>query len=257
MSDPTTRFSSRVENYAKYRPGYPREVIDLFSTECGLTAAATVADIGSGTGIFSELLLQNGNKVYGVEPNQKMREAAERLLKDYPSFKSIDGTAEQTTLANHSVDLITAGQAFHWFDQPKARQEFIRILKSGGWVALIWNERRLDSSDFLRALEDLLLKFGTLYEQVRYENVYEGIAAFYRPGGGAGGFKLATFENLQHIDLDGLKGRIFSASYTPEPGHPNFEPMLETLLAIFRTHEKGGKVTIEYDTRVYYGQLSS
>ena len=126
-------------------------------------------------------------------------------------------------------------------------------MKSDGWAVLIWNERRLDSSDFLRALEELLLKFGTLYEQVRHENVYGDIAAFF----GGTGFKLASFENLQQVDLEGFKGRIFSASYTPEPGHPNFEPMLEQLLAIFSTHEKSGKVTIEYDTRVYYGQLSS
>jgi SAM-dependent methyltransferase len=253
MSDPITRFSSRVDNYVKYRPGYPREVIKLLTAEGALTPAAAVADVGSGTGILSELLLRNGNRVFGVEPNREMREAAERLLKDYPDFNSIEGTAERTTLADLSVDLITAGQAFHWFDQPKAQPEFIRILKQGGWVALIWNERRLDSSGFLRALEKLLLQFGTLYEQVRHENVYGDIATFF----GAGRFRLATFENLQQMDLDGLKGRIFSASYTPEPGHPNFEPMLEKLLAIFRTHEKGGTVTIEYDTRVYYGQLAS
>ncbi|MDQ2855509.1 MAG: class I SAM-dependent methyltransferase, partial [Acidobacteriota bacterium] len=191
--NPIKRFSSRVDNYVKYRPGYPREVISLLSAECGLTPAATVADVGSGTGILSELLLRNGNRVFGVEPNREMREAAERLLKDCSGFNSIEGTAEGTTLADHSIDLITASQAFHWFDQVKARLEFLRILKKGGWVALIWNERRLDSSDFLRALEELLLKFGTLYEQVRHENVYGDIATFF----GTGAFKLATFENLQ------------------------------------------------------------
>jgi len=257
MVEPINRFSSRVENYSNYRPRYPAGVIDLLVSECGLSKAAIVADIGSGTGILSELFLINGNKVLGIEPNREMRIAAERLLDGYANFNSVDARAEATSLARDSIDLITAGQAFHWFDQPQARREFMRILRTGGWVALIWNERRLDSSGFLRALEDLLLKFGTLYEQVRHENVYSDIAAFYRPGGGAGGFKLATFENLQHVDLEGLKGRVFSASYTPEPGHPNYEPMLENLLAIFRTHEKGGKVTIEYDTRVYYGQMIS
>lgn len=252
MTDPIKRFSSRVENYQKYRPGYPREIINLLTSECGLTPESVVADIGAGTGILSELFLQNGNKVYGVEPNQEMRAAAERLLKDYANFNSIDGKAEATTLADSSVDFLTAGQAFHWFDQKKARSEFARILQPEGWAVLVWNERRLDSSDFLRALEDLLIRFGTLYEQVRYENVYRDIAAFF----GKGDFKLSTFENLQLLDLDGLKGRIFSASYTPEPGHPNFEPMLEQLLAIFATHQKNGKVTIEYHTKVYYGPLS-
>ena len=253
MSDPTSRFSSRVDNYVKYRPGYPREIIALLAAECGLTPAAVVADMGSGTGILSELLLQHGNRVYGVEPNREMREAAERHLKHYAAFASIDGKAEATNLDTHSVDLITAGQAFHWFDQDKARAEFTRILKPGGWTALIWNERRLAASDFHRDLEDLLLQFGTDYEQVRHECVYGDIAAFFSPNS----VKLATFDNFQQLDLEGLKGRIRSASYTPEPGHPNFEPLRENLLTLFRTHQKSGTVTIEYDTKVYYGQMSN
>lgn len=252
MVESIKRFSSRVENYVKFRPHYPPAVVNLLDSECGLSRESVIADIGSGTGILSELFLRNGNKVLGVEPNHQMRAAAERLLKDYANFNSIDGKAEATTLARDGFDFITAGQAFHWFDHQQARQEFTRILKSEGWTVLIWNERRLDSSDFLRALEELLLKFGTLYEQVRHENVYSDIATFF----GAGAVKLATFENLQHVDLESFKGRIFSASYTPEPGHPNFEPMLEEMLAIFATHQKDGKVTIEYDTRVYYGRLS-
>ncbi len=251
MVESIKRFSSRVENYVKYRPGYPPAVIDLLASKCDLSKDSIVADIGSGTGILSELFLRNGNKVFGVEPNEQMRAAAERLMKDYSNFTSIDGKAEATTLVRHSLDFITAGQAFHWFDRQQTRREFRRILKSNGWTVLIWNERRLDSNDFLRALEELLLKFGTLYEQVRHENVYSDIAAFF----GAGGFEVATFENLQPVDLEGFKGRIFSASYTPEPGHPNFEPMLEQLLAIFSVHQKDGKVTIEYDTKVYYGRL--
>src|SRR6266550_4518687 len=253
MIDPTKRFSTRVDNYVKYRPGYPPGIIDLLSSECGLTPAAAVADVGSGTGILSELFLQLGNRVYGVEPNGDMRQAAERFLKPYPGFNTVDGKAEATTLAAHSVEFITAGQAFHWFDQEKAREEFTRILKPGGWTALIWNERRLESSQFLRDLEELLVKCGINYGQVRHENVYGNFAAFF----GANGFKISTFDNFQLLDQEGLKGRVFSASYTPEPGHPNFETMLEQLLSIFRTHEKGGKVTIEYDTKVYYGQLRS
>jgi SAM-dependent methyltransferase len=253
MSDPTRRFSTRVDNYVKYRSGYPREIIELLSAECGLTPAAVVADVGSGTGILAELLLQLGNRVYGVEPNREMREAAEHLLKDNAAFASIDGKAEATTLGTHSVDIITAGQAFHWFDQDPAREEFTRILRPDGWTVLIWNERRLASNDFHRDLEDLLLQFGTDYEQVRHECVYDDIAAFFGPNS----VKLATFDNFQQLDLEGLKGRICSASYAPEPGHRNFEPLRENLLALFRTHEKSGTVTIEYDTKVYYGQLSN
>jgi SAM-dependent methyltransferase len=251
--DSTKRFASRVENYIKYRPRYPAAVVELLASECGFSPDSTVADIGSGTGILSELFLKNGNKVFGVEPNLEMRTAAERLLQDYPAFTSVEGQAEATNLADNSADFVTAGQAFHWFDQQKARAEFERILQPAGWAVLIWNERRLESSDFLRAVEQALLKFGRYYEQVRHENVYDDFAGFF----GGPGPNLTTFENLQHVDLDGFKGRIFSASYTPEPGNPDFEPMREELLAIFSAHQKDGKVTIEYDTRVYYGHLLS
>ena len=251
MTDSIDRFSGRVENYAKYRPGYPRKVIDLLVTECALTPKSIVADIGSGTGILSELFLRHGNKVYGVEPNQEMRAAAESTLNALANFTNVDGKAEATTLDDQSVDLIIAGQAFHWFDQEKARQEFARILRPRGCVVLIWNERRLHSTPFLREYERLLLKYGTDYERVRHENVYDGIAAFFAPTR----FRFANFDNLQTFGFEGLKGRTFSASYTPEPGEPGFDPMLEELLAIFSTHQKDGKVTMEYDTRIYYGQL--
>jgi ubiquinone/menaquinone biosynthesis C-methylase UbiE len=251
MADSINRFSSRVENYIKYRPRYPREVIKLLTAECGLTPSSIIADVGSGTGILSELFLRHGNTVYAVEPNREMRAAAERLLKDYANFTSIDGKAEATTLPSDSMDFVTAGQAFHWFDQEKARKEFVRILKLEGWVLLLWNERRLDSTPFLRAYEELFLKYGTDYERVRHENVYENIASFFAPGG----FREATFENYQRVDFDGLEGRTLSASYTPEPGHPHYDQMLEELSSIFANEQKDGKVTIEYDTRLYYGQL--
>jgi len=146
MTDSKNRFSSRVEDYIKYRPGYPQEVISLLAAECGLTPDSIISDVGSGTGILSELFLRCGNKVYGVEPNAEMRTAAKRLLKDYVNFQSIDGNAEATTLPKHSVDFVTAAQAFHWFDQPKAHREFASILKPDGWAVLIWNERRLDAT---------------------------------------------------------------------------------------------------------------
>ena len=159
QADPTLRFSDRVENYIRYRPGYPPQVLETLQAECGLTPAAVVADIACGTGIFTRMLLQNGNRVYGVEPNREMREAAERLLADHPNFTSVAGTAEATTLPGHSIDLATAAQAAHWFDLPKARQEFARILKPAGWAVLIWNERSTDASPFLRAYEELLVNY--------------------------------------------------------------------------------------------------
>src|SRR5438034_6729060 len=170
MSNPLQRFSTRVDNYVKYRPGYPSEILELLRRNCALTNDSVIADIGSGTGKLSELFLKNGNRVYGVEPNEAMRVSSEALLARYPNFVSIPARAESTTLDSETIDLVTAGQAFHWFDREKTRREFTRILKPAGWVVLIWNERRLDSTPFLREYERLLLKYGTDYQVVRHEN---------------------------------------------------------------------------------------
>ena len=252
MPDSITRFSDRVESYIKFRPGYPSGVLDLLRDECGLIPTSIVADIGSGTGKLSELFLQNGNKVFCVEPNESMRLAAERLLSGYESFISIDGSAEDTSLPESSVDFVIAGQAFHWFDQQKARQEFMRILKPGGWVALVWNERRLNASPFLIAYEDLLLRFGTDYEKIRHENVTAGLERFFAPAK----MKTARFENIQKFDLEGLRGRILSTSYAPGPTHASFPSMMNELANLFREHQEQGTVPFEYDASVYYAQLS-
>jgi len=252
MNDPVTRFSNRAENYAKYRPGYPNELVTILKSECGLTESSTIADVGSGTGILSEVFLRNGNKVFGIEPNAPMREFAERDLGEFPRFVSIDATAEATTLEPASIDFITAGQAFHWFDQEKARREFKRILKPGGWVILIWNERRIDSTPFLRDYENLLLRYGTDYQKIRHENVAADIDGFYAPGS----FKLQSVDNVQHFDFESLKGRTYSASYTPEPGDPNFDLMVSDLEKIFNARQCDGIVDFEYYTRIYYGRLS-
>lgn len=250
--DPVARFSNRAENYAKFRPGYPAEVIAILESDCGLTAASSVADVGSGTGILSELFLSNGNTVFAIEPNAPMRQFAERNLKNFAKFVSIEASAEETTLETGSVDFITAAQAFHWFDREKAREEFARILKPGGWVVLIWNERQLDSTPFLRQYEDFLLRYGTDYEEVRHEKVAGEIAQFFAPEA----FQLKNLENFQHFDLESLKGRVLSASYMPEPDHPNFAAMLGELEAIFNAHKSDGIVSFEYETRVYYGDLT-
>lgn len=251
MSDPVNRFSSRVENYVKHRPSYPAGLVDILKSDCRLTETSIIADIGSGTGILSELFLRNGNAVFGIEPNAAMRQAAERLLKGFEKFVSTDGTAETTTLEAESVNFITAAQAFHWFDREKAKQEFARILKPVGWVVLIWNERRLDSTPFLRDYENLLLRYGTDYEKVRHENVAGEIVQFFAPAP----FKLTILENFQQFDFESLRGRVLSASYTPESGHLYFEPMLAELHKIFQSHERNGRVTFEYDMKMFCGQL--
>jgi ubiquinone/menaquinone biosynthesis C-methylase UbiE len=252
--DSTQRFSSRVENYVKYRPSYPQEIITALQQACGLTSDSIVADVGSGTGIFAELLLRNGNTVYGIEPNQAMRAAGEQLLQHFPRFHSVNGTAEATTLPAQSVDFITAGQAFHWFDPDRARREFARILRPGGWVALIWNERRSDSTPFLRDYEQLLRTYGTDYEASKHTNFdAELIRAFFAPNP----MFMQTFENQQRFDYDGLRGRLLSSSYTPEPGHPRHVPMMAELQRIFEQHAVDGTVVFEYDTVLYYGQLNT
>ncbi len=252
MAQSVARFSSRVENYIRYRPGYPAAIIALLKEECGLTPRAIVADIGSGTGKLSELFLKNGNEVLGIEPNAAMREAAERILETFSGFRSVDGTAEATSLASASVDFVTAGQAFHWFDPTKAKKEAARIIKPEGWAVLIWNERHLDTTPFLREYEQFLLRFGTDYQDVRHENAVEAISKFFAPED----VRLQSFANAQDFNFEGLMGRVLSSSYIPEPEHPNFESMLQSLKEIFDRHQIDGRIRFDYETRVYYGHLS-
>jgi SAM-dependent methyltransferase len=249
--NPTARFSNRVGDYIRTRPGYPPGVLDVLRAETGLTPAMVVADIGSGTGLSAEMFLKNGNRVLGVEPNADMRAAAETLLASYPTFESVAGSAEETTLPDRSVDLVVAGQAFHWFDRPKARAEFRRVLRPGGFVVLLWNTRRLDTSPFLRAYEALLQRFGTDYRQVVHTNIDRAaLAEFFGPGG----FREFHLDNEQLFDRDGLRGRLKSSSYTPPAGHPDHGPMLAELDRIFDEHNAGGRVRFEYDTEVYIGR---
>lgn len=245
------RFSSRVENYAKYRPGYPPGVLEILNSECGLTRDSVIADVGSGTGLLSDVFLKNGNAVFGIEPNDLMRTTAENLLKGFAHFRSVAATAEKTTLPDGSMDFVTAGQAFHWFDREAAKQEFVRILKPDGWVVLIWNARRVGSTAFLREYEALLLRYSADYAKVRHEHAEEGIEQFFAPQA----MKSDSLKNVQRFDFPSLKGRLCSSSYAPEPGNPNFERMLEELQDIFSAHNENGVVNFEYDTRVYFGHL--
>ena len=252
MLDPTKRFSNRVQNYLKYRPSYPAAIIPLLESECALTADWVIADLGSGTGLLSELFLKNGNQVVGVEPNAEMRAAGDKVLAKYPRFSSVGATAEATTLPGESVHMIIAGQAFHWFNHEAARVEFARILKPGGWVMLVWNGYRIESSPLMAAYQDLVVRYGTDYEAVRREIVTCEVESFYAPGR----CKCARFEFQQIFDYEGLKGRLLSASYAPEPGHPNYEAMLRDLGDVFEACQKDGKAAFDYETELYYGQLS-
>jgi ubiquinone/menaquinone biosynthesis C-methylase UbiE len=243
----THRFSNRVDNYVKYRPGYPKETLTFLTEITGYTPAWTVADIGSGTGISTSLFLDNGNTVYAVEPNGPMREKAEALLDHHRNFISINGTAENTTLSSSSIDLITAGQAFHWFDPTSTKKEFVRILRPGGAIALLWNERQ-KTSLFEKAYEDLLTTYGTDYKTVNHSNVREkDIAAFFYPSL----LHLKITGNRQAFDWRRLQGRLLSSSYIPTEQNDTYEKMIKQLREIFDTYQQDGFVYFDYQTKLY------
>ncbi len=245
------RFSNRVANYVKYRPGYPKEILDVFRDEMNLRTDSIIADVGSGTGISSKVFLENGNKVHGVEPNAAMREAAEEFLNNFPQFESVDGTSEATNLPDDSVDFIIAAQAFHWFEPNKTRPEFKRILREGGYVALIWNERQLDTNDFLIGYESILKKFATDYEKVRHDHLDKKIFEdFFQTE-----FNQKTFQNSQTVNFDGLKGRILSSSYMPSEKDADYAPMIIELQDIFAKYAESGKIDILYSTNIFYTRL--
>ena len=248
---PTERFSDRVADYVRYRPGYPLELLECLRRNCGLTPQWVVADAGSGTGLLTRVFLENGNRVFGIEPNSAMRAAGEEFLREFEQFVSREGRAEATGLEARSVDLVTAGQAFHWFDRPRARAEFERILKPGGWVSLIWNER-LTSTPFLADYEQLLHRYSPDYARVDHRNVDEGaLGEFFHPGR----FRQEVFFMRQQFDWEGVHGRWLSSSYVPAAGQPGHEEMRRELETIFGRYQQDGLVDWEYKTRVYYGRF--
>jgi SAM-dependent methyltransferase len=250
---PTERFGDRVGDYVRARPGYPEAVWELCARAAGLGPGAAVAELGAGTGIATRALLARGWRVYAVEPNEPMRRAAEAALGGQTGFVSVAASAEATTLSDASVSLVVAAQAFHWFDPLAVRRECQRILAAGGWVALVWNARRTSGSGFLDAYERLLEQHGTDYLRVRHRELgVPAIARFFGPAG----CRLACFEHAQAFDRNGLEARLRSSSYVPRAGDATFLPMMEALRDLFERHAEGGRVTMPYDTEVFYGQLS-
>jgi SAM-dependent methyltransferase len=252
--DPTRRFSDRAEYYRRSRPHYPQTLLDFCRDELGLKPADAIADIGSGTGLLSELFLSNGNPVFAVEPNAQMRSAAENALGHYPNFHSLNATAEATGLADHSIQFIVAGTAFHWFDRPAASKEFSRILAPGGWVLLVWNKRRHED-EFTRDYEQIVRKYEIEPKHPgRQLLTAEGSAElreFFAPGS----FQERQFDNLQSLDVDGLLARALSSSNLPLPGQARCDLMLDELRQIFARHARDGRVIQNHDTRLFYGRL--
>jgi len=243
---PTERFSSRVEHYTRYRPTYPKEVIAVLRDECGLRPDSLVADVAFGTGLFTRLLLENGNRVIGVEPNADMRRAGEEYLAAFPNFTSVDGTAEVTTLPSHSLDFVTAAQAAHWFDRDKSLVEFRRILKPGGYLVLLWNDRLVDDPGFNRDYEQLVLQYGTDYAEVKRRDA--AAAHFFRDIP----CSKRSVPNHRQMDFEGLRGRLLSSSYIPQPGEPTYEPMIRDLRLLFDRYQTEGRVQMGYETKMYF-----
>jgi SAM-dependent methyltransferase len=249
--DSRDRFADRVDDYVRARPSYPRALLDDLLAAGVLFPGALVADIGSGTGISTELFLAAGYATVGVEPNSPMRAAAEHALASYPHFRSQAGSAEATGLPDGSADLVVAAQAFHWFDAARTRTELRRILRDDGWVALIWNARRSIGTVFLEGYEALLLEFGTDYAQVGHRGIgKERLAEFF-----GGPFTTRRYDNLQELDLAGLRSRLLSSSYIPAAGEPAHVAMLTRLTVLFEAHSVDGRVKLLYDTEVHTGKL--
>ena len=248
------RFEDRVDDYVRFRPSYPAVVVRTLESELDIDPERTrVVDLGCGTGISAQLFLAQGYRVLGVEPNVSMREAAVRGLGSDPRFQVVDGTAEATRLPDSSFDLAVAAQSFHWFDRTAAREEIGRILAPSGVVALLWNERKVDVSPFLRAYEDILLQYGTDYVQIDHRNLTDDVINnFFGPAG----CDLRIFSNHQDFDLDGLIGRAKSSSYVPGPDHHDYDALLESLTSAYVEYAREERVRFEYDTKLYFGRLS-
>lgn len=243
-----------MDDYVRYRPGYPRGVIELLRARAGLAAASAVADVGAGTGIFTGMLLDAGATVFAVEPNGAMRAAAEAQFGGRPGFRSVKGSAEATGLPGGSVTLVTCAQAFHWFEPAAARREFGRILAPRGWCALVWNTAVADASEFSVGYERIKEDFGTDFTHVRREYVESSgrFDAFF----GAGGWTKSEFGNSQTLDLAGLKGRLLSSSYAPKEGHPRHGAMIAALENLFDRCQDDGAVRMRYTTEVFLGRLA-
>jgi SAM-dependent methyltransferase len=248
--DPLRRFSTRARAYAAARPTYPPALASLMRDEMGLAAGAEIADVGSGTGKLTALLVEAGYRVFGVEPNAEMRAYAEASFG--PRFTSVNGTAQATTLHEQSVDAVTAGQAFHWFDPAKARQEWTRIARPGAWAILVWNLRRERATPFMAGYDDLILRFATDMKLAKAERADEDAMATLF---GGRNWEHRLFGHVHPMDLEALRGRVTSSSFMPNDGEARFGEMLGAVDELFATHARHGRVEFEYDTPVFYGRL--
>lgn len=249
----TEVFSSLAQDYAQYRPGYPSEVMSVLANDCGLTQESIIADIGSGTGNSAKLFLEAGYQIIGVEPNREMREFGERLLAEYPKFTSLEGSAESIPLDNKSIDLIIVGQAVHWFDIDRAKVEFHRILRPGGWVAVMWNDRRSDVTLFTKEYEAITSKLAALHpSQCNSRSISSAPECILDKSS----IRTANFPHTQSFDLQGLLGRARSSGFVPQPENSYHKEATALITDLFSRHQKSGQIEFHYITRLYFGHIS-
>ena len=248
----TEKFTGKADVYAKYRPGYPAELFEHLYQKYSLNASSVIADIGSGTGIFTRELLKSGMKVKAVEPNAVMRLMAEKQLNSCPNFESVNGSAEHTTLSDGSIDLVTAAQAFHWFDPCLFRKECTRILKKGRFVVLVWNHR-VDSAPLMEENAEVCRKFCADFHGFSGSRTRDPapFRAFFR----SGRYEELAFPHDLPLDLDAFVGRNLSASYAPQRGSERYSLFIEALAELFGKYERGGRVLMPNITRSYAGQV--
>ena len=247
------RFDDRVEDYQRYRPQYPREILDILETEAGLRSNSRIVDVGAGTGLFTKLFLEHGNPVIAVEPNAQMRDVCGRLNAHYPSLQVINGIAEATGIASHSVDIVTVAQAFHWFDSTAARTEFSRVLVPQGWVVIASNERLRFGDPFHEGFERLTERHNVDYGSVseRYPDRH-ALERFFAPQP----MHYHTMPNSQVLNQDALLGRILSSSYMPNAQHHGYAEMRADFDDLFRANESEGVVQLDYLCILAFGRLS-
>lgn len=245
MIDPTGRFSDRAKDYAKFRPTYPKEAIDAVLDGLGDPAGLTVADVGAGTGISARLVADRGASVIAIEPNAPMREQAAA----HPRVKFASGTGEQTGLADRSVDVVLCAQSFHWMDATAALREFRRVLRPGGRVALVWNDR-----DRSHPVSD------AYYAIVLSTPIGKGVAQSWageNPLAGVEGYtnvREVSCTLTQRMTLEQFLGRAMSASYMPKSG-PEHERLRRELIELHgREADAEGFVEMRYRTKVFLGE---
>lgn len=247
-------FSGRADHYARWRPSYPGPLVDALLGLVFPKENPVIADIGAGTGIFSELLLSRGAVVYGVEPNFDMRETAKRELQRFERFYPVAGSAEHTGLEDQSVDGVSVAQAFHWFDPVKFREECRRILKPGGRVALVWN--------FLDDSAPVVRENNRLCKEICQKNVetlagsamlQEMCRCFFHDGR----YTFIRHPNDFSCDREGFLGLSLSSSYAPKQGEEHYTRFVEALGSLFDRYQTDGRLILPNYAHCYIGRVEA